>query len=220
MKEVVKIKSIEFMTHDVINLHLSKPANFVYLPGDGAELAINQDGWNDKFRPFTFTSLPEEDVLEFNIKSYTDHEGVTNKLATLKAGEELILDGPFETVRYKGEGVFIAGGTGITPFKALLKELHRDGKLGNNKLIFANKTSADIIWKNEFEAMLGKSFINVLSGEENPAYEHGYVTADLIKKVMTPSTEYFYLCGPSPMIKAVKAALLEMGIDASKIIRA
>jgi len=79
--------------------------------------------------------------------------------------------------------LFIAGGAGITPFYAILRQLAQQHKVGNNKLIFANKTRGDIIYKDQFEKLLGKNFINILSHEDVDGYEHGFVTAELIKEV-------------------------------------
>jgi ferredoxin-NADP reductase len=50
-------------------------------------------------------------------------------------------------IEYKGEGVFIAGGAGVTPFIAILRQLQAENKIANNKLIFTNKTANDIILK-------------------------------------------------------------------------
>jgi predicted ferric reductase len=106
---------------------------------------VNKPGWTNEKRPFTFTSLNSDDHLEFTIKSYTDHDGVTNQVAGLVAGDELILDEPWGAIAYKGAGYFIAGGAGITPFIAILRQLHKENKLAGNKLFFSNKTAADII---------------------------------------------------------------------------
>ena len=52
--------------------------------------------------------------------------------------------------QYKGKGVFIAGGAGVTPFISIFRDLKKQNKIGNNILIFSNKTEADIILKDEF----------------------------------------------------------------------
>jgi ferredoxin-NADP reductase len=54
----------------------------------------------------------------------------------LHAGDELILHDIWGAIHYKGEGTFIAGGAGVTPFIAIFRQLQKDGKIGNNKLIF------------------------------------------------------------------------------------
>ncbi|MNL78078.1 hypothetical protein D3C87_2043890 [compost metagenome] len=54
-------------------------------------MSIDREGWQDKKRPFTFTCLPDAETLEFTIKSYFDHNGVTNELWSLGAGDRLSL---------------------------------------------------------------------------------------------------------------------------------
>ena len=219
MKPIIKVISTEFLTHDVIHLVTEKPANFNYIPGQAVEIAINKTGWETKSRPFTLTSLPGDDNLEFIIKTYPSHNGVTNELLEIKSGDELVAGSIFGEIEYKGEGLFIAGGAGITPFIPILNELKKNKSIGNNKLIFANKTKADIILKDKFEELLGENFINVLSEEKLPGYEYGFVTADIIKKHMNDSIRYFYVCGPKPMMELIEKYLLELGVSYTKIIK-
>jgi predicted ferric reductase len=84
-------------------------------------------------RPFTFTSLNDNDYLEFIIKIYDSNDGVT-ELGKLKQGDELLIHDVWGAIEYKGEGVFIAGGAGVTPFIAILRQLQAENKIANNKL--------------------------------------------------------------------------------------
>jgi len=169
-EHIVKIKSIEHVTHDVLQIIIEKPTQFNFTPGQATEIAINKEGWQNEGRPFTFTSLPDDDHLEFTIKTYPERKGVTNELLTLKAGDELILRDIFGAIEYKGEGVFVAGGAGVTPFISIFRNLKFRNETGNNKLIFANKTKADIIHEKEFKDLLGDNFINILSHEKTNEY--------------------------------------------------
>src|SRR3989339_1754569 len=142
---IVKLKTLQHITHDVLKIVTEKPADYKFTPGQATEISINKDGWQTKKRPFTFTSIPVDDFLEFTIKTYPLHKGVTNQLLTLVENDELILHEVFGAISYKQEGVFIAGGAGVTPFISIFRYLDSVKKTGNNKLIFANKTKSDII---------------------------------------------------------------------------
>src|ERR1035437_1438822 len=122
-KHVVKIQSIEFITHNVLKIIMDRPPHYNFTPGQATDVTINKPGWKRKKNPFTFTSLPENEFLEFNIKTYPERKGVTNELLKLKAGDELILHEVFGAITYKGQGVFIAGGAGITPFVSIFRFL-------------------------------------------------------------------------------------------------
>jgi ferredoxin-NADP reductase len=215
----VKIKSIQLVTHDVLKIVTEKPAHFKFTPGQATEISINKEGWQNEKRPFTFTCLPYSDFLEFTIKTYPSHKGVTNEILKLKINDELILHDVFGAITYKGEGVFIAGGAGVTPFISIFRYLKSQREIGDNKLIFANKTKDDIILKEEFENTLGKNFINILSEEKAEGYAHGLITEDFLKTQIPGSASNFYICGPPPMMKAIENLLINLKIDKKQIIK-
>ena len=219
MAHIVKIISLKHITHDVLEIIAEKPADLQYRPGQAVDFAINQPNWENQWRSFTFTSHPTENKIVFNIKTYPSHKGVTNQLLSLHAGDEIIIGDVYGDIEYKGEGIFIAGGAGITPFIAILKDLEKQNLLANNKLIFANKTKSDIIQEESLHKLLGSHFINILSDEELTDYEHGYISAEIIKKYTDEHTKYFYLCGPPPMMNAVEKHLASLGISNTLIVK-
>ncbi len=219
MNYILKILSISKATPDVLHIVVEKPLDLTFLPGQAADISINKSPWEEELRPFTFTSLPTDDTLEFLIKTYPAHNGVTNELLKLSENDEFLLHGVFGDIQYEGEGIFIAGGAGITPFISIFKDLEGKGLVGNNKLIFANKTVEDIIDKEKFQNLLGKNFINVLSKESVEGYETGYITKEIISRCVDADGLYFYLCGPEPMMDAVEAQLTALGISNEFIVK-
>jgi ferredoxin-NADP reductase len=217
-EHLVKILGTENVTHNVKRFKLSKPADYIFKPGQATDIVINNPAWKEKRRPFTFTSLNDWPYLEFTIKIYTDHDGVTNQLGKLHAGDELILHDVFGAINYQGEGVFIAGGAGITPFIAILRQLQKDGKTGNNKLIFSNQTSKDIILKDEFEKILGDHFINTITTEKTAKYDHRKIDKDYLKEKIKDFSQYFYICGPDAMVADIQDSLKTLGAANDKII--
>ncbi len=219
MKHIVKIKSIEKVTRDVLRLVTEKPANYNFKPGQATDVSINKLSWTEKKKPFTFTCLPEDDYLEFTIKTYQSHKNVTNELLNLKANDELILNEVFGAISYQGEGVFIAGGAGVTPFISIFRDLDLKKEIGENKLIFANKKKSDIINEEEFKKMLGKNFINILSDEKIEGYPNGQITKEFINANIGGINKLFYLCGPPPMMAAIENQLAELHVDKKSIIK-
>ena len=216
-KQIVKILEAEFVTHNVRRFKLQKPSAVKFIPGQAADVSINKPKWVDEKRPFTFTGLTHWDHLEFTIKIYPDHHGVTEQLGLLKPGDELIIHDVFGTINYKGDGVFIAGGAGITPFIAIMRQLEDEKKIGNNMLLFSNRTKDDIILKAEFERMLGPRFINTLD-TPTPGFDNRKIDASYIKEKVKDLLQYFYLCGPDPMVEAIKNELMSLGVDEKKIV--
>lgn len=216
---IIKVKNVTNVTHDVLRIVTEKPPHFSFSPGQATEMAINKPGWQDKRNPFTFTSLPDDDHLEFTIKTYPQHNGVTNKLLQLKADDELAITEPVGTIGYKGEGVFIAGGAGVTPFISIFKHLKSKNKIGNNKLIYGNKTKNDIIDEIEFKKLLGENFISILSDEETDKYAHGYINEEFIKKTVKDLNTYFYVCGPPAMMDSIEKQLINLNVGKELIVK-
>jgi len=216
-KHPVKIKSIQHITHDVLEIVAEKPKHYNFTPGQATEVAINKDGWIDKKRPFTFTSLPDDDFLQFTIKTYPSHKDVTNELLKLKKDDELILHDVFGAISYKGEGIFIAGGAGVTPFISIFRYLQSKNEIGDNKLIFANKTKDDILLNQEFKNLLGDNFINILSDEKTDEYAYGQITESFLNANIDCIDQQFYICGPPPMMEAIQMQLSNLGISKESI---
>lgn len=218
-QHIVKIQSIEKVTHDVLKIVTEKPTKYVFTPGQATDISINKVGWHDIKKPFTFTCLPEDNFIEFTIKTYPSHQSVTNELLHLKINDELILNEVFGAINYKGEGVFIAGGAGVTPFISILRNLESKNEIGNNKLIFANKTKKDIILEAEFKVLLGANFINILSEEKVEGYANGRITKEFIQKNSGGTNKLFYICGPPPMMDAIEKQLADLNVAKKSIIK-
>lgn len=217
-EQIVRIISVERITHDVKRFRIGKPEGYTFIPGQATEVSVNLPELRNEKRPFSFTSLNREPYLEFTIKIYPSHNGVTKVLGTLMPGAELIIRDVWGAITYKGKGLFIAGGAGITPFISIFRDLHTRNELRGNTLIFANKTKADIILENELREMLGNAFVNVLSDEKNEDYLYGFVTKEILKSYITSPEMNIYLCGPPPMMDLLKQHLAEFNIKENSII--
>ena len=207
----VKILDIVYITHNVRRFRFEKPNGYHFNPGQATEISINKPGWKEERRPFTFTSLNEEPYLEFTIKIYSDHNGVTNELGKLVAGDELIIRDVWGAIEYKGEGYFIAGGAGVTPFIAILRHLYKENKLGNNILFFSNRTSKDIILEDEFNTMLGNNAVYTLTNEQNNNYFNARISEEFLKKHVQDFSKHFYVCGPNAMVQDISNILIKLG---------
>lgn len=215
---VVKILSIENVTHDVKRFQYEKPEGYHFVPGQATEVSINKIGWQEERRPFTFTGLNDQPYLEFTIKIYSDHPGVTNELNLLKPGDELIIRDVWGTIEYKGPGYFIAGGAGITPFISILRQLNKENELAGNKLFFSNKTEQDIILKDELTAMLGDDAVYVITNEPGKDHYHGYIDEAFLKKQVDDFNKSFYLCGPPGMVEAMQNTLTKLGAKPDTVV--
>ena len=91
MDFVVEIQDIFPVTHNVRCIRFHKPGEFHFVPGQATDVSINKPGWENEKRPFTFTCLADKPYLEFTIKIYSDHNGVTSEIGKLKKGDSLLI---------------------------------------------------------------------------------------------------------------------------------
>lgn len=216
-EHIVKIIKIEQVTHDVKRFQIEKPEGYSFVSGQATEVAINSRELLMERRPFTFTSINSDPYLEFTIKIYPSHNGITNELGKLKAGDELMIGDVWGAINYKGKGVFIAGGAGVTPFISIFRDLKSKNEIFGNKLLFANKSKSDIILETEFIELLGSSFINILSDEKIEGYHFGRIDETFLSANISDFSQNFYVCGPPPMMDAVLKQLANLGAAENSI---
>lgn len=217
MQTSVTILDTVPVTHNVRHYRVERPRGYSFTPGQATEVSIDREGWRDKKRPFTFTCLPDAETLEFTIKSYFDHNGVTNELWSLGAGDRLILRDVWGTIQYKGPGTFIAGGAGATPFIAILRQLNASGKIAGNRLIVSNRTEKDIILREEFEAMAGLEVLWTVTDDPKSSLLQERIDAGFIERHIKDLKQNFYLCGPDEMVKDLRGLLDAAGADVSNV---
>lgn len=214
----IRIQSIESLNHNVRRLITDKPEGYAFKPGQATLVAIDKDGLRDEKRPFTFTSLPSEAHLEFTIKIYPSHEGVTDAIDDLKEGDHLLIEDPWGAITFKGKGTFIAGGAGLTPMLAILKDQTEKKAEAVEGLIFSNKKREDLFLKDNLEVYTKGRLLLTFTEETVEGAEKGRVDKDFLKKHLQNFDQFFYVCGPPEMVDSVSADLKELGADPDKIV--
>lgn len=208
---IVKIIKLEEVTHDVKKIRTEKPAGYKFIPGQATDLSINLPELKNEKRPFSFTCLNSEPYLEFIIKIYKEHNGITSRIAKMNPGDEMIIGYPWGAIAYKGPGIFIAGGAGITPFISIFRQLYKDEETENNKLFFSNKTSKDIIISEELNKILKSNFINVITRENQSDFDGKRIDKNFLKENILDFNSNFYICGPDLFVSDIKGYLEELG---------
>ncbi len=216
MTYTLTLQDIAPVTRDTYQLTFNRPVGFEFEAGQATELTLQKDGWTDESRPFTMTSRPNDKHLEFVIKSYPDHDGVTEQIPTLEMTDQVKVADPFGAITDHGPGVFIAGGAGITPFISILRKQQEEGATGS-RLIFANKTDKDIILQEMWQSMAGLETTFVVSDQDDTAHVKGRLDKATLSQMVDDKDQPFYICGPSGMVDDVRSALKEMGVPEGRI---
>lgn len=210
-EHIVKILEANFITHDVKRFLIEKPKGYTFIPGQATDVAINKEGWQEKKRPMTFTGLNKWEHLELMVKIYPTHNGVTKELGKANAGDELIIHDVFGAIKYNGPGVFLAAGSGITPFVAILRELAKNKQIGSNKLIYSNRTSEDVIIGQELTDMLKDNFVSVYTRENVVGFLDKHIGRDFIIQNIQDFSKPFYICGPDKFVADMVKILVDLG---------
>jgi len=210
----VKILEKKYLNHNVIRFFIEKPYGYSHKPGQAIELSINKPGYELAIAPFTITNLNSDPYLELIIKINPEVNSLTYGLSVLEVGETLQITEPWDSYQYKGPGVFIAAGTGITPFLPILTELEAKDKtlLKEHTLLYGNRTQADILFRRKLRMVFGKNCIHILSRSKSPNFIYGRINMDVLKQSIKDFQQQFYICGPRLFEKDISKQLIAIGV--------
>jgi NAD(P)H-flavin reductase len=197
-----------------------------YEPGMFAMVFHRDADGKEMGRAFSFASMPEDETLEFAISMI--HGRFTHYLDTAQLGDAYYITGPYGQFKMdakEGDKVlYLAGGTGLAPFLSMFRHLSSKGIRQDMALIYSVKHPDDIIVKEELEGYndsLGLRTIVTVTREENAEGwngEKGHIDSAMISRhIADIKDRTCYLCGPLAFVKAVKAALIELGVDPKEI---
>jgi ferredoxin-NADP reductase len=203
-----KIKAIDWLAHNVIQLEVPKPTEFEFNVGDAVEIKVN----NQEPGPFTITNLPGEGRLEFVIRVYAEHHGKTEALSRLKPGDEISFTEPFNTFQPQKRAVFLAGGTGITPFISIMRYMQKQDTLTDCFLFFSNKTRKDLFLEEELTDMLGDHFQNIIANDKDDPDYYGNIDEAWLKAHIDDLSRPVLVCGPPAFNEAMEKALKSIGV--------
>ena len=172
--------------------------------------------------PFSMSCLPNGNNIRLSIKGVGDF---TRKIPGLSPGVSVLIDGPhgvFTAGSCKAsKALLIAGGIGITPIRSLAEEMSLKGR--DVVLIYANRNRASIVFEKELADLVNSSsgrlkVIHVISDEPGWPGEKGRLDKEKISRRVPDFKEReAFLCGPPPMMKAVRSTLFSIGVPKNQI---
>lgn len=176
-------------------------------------------------RPYSISSSPKE-ALEgsytLTIKRVPGGILSNYMLDEAKEGDKMELSGPlgefvYLPIRDAKTVIGCAGGSGITPFHAFAKAIAEGDEDFELILLYGSRTEKDILFKDEFDEIQKQTdkvkVIHVLSDEQKPGYEHGFVDADLIRKYAPEHDYSIFMCGPAGMYAFLDKELKKLNLE-------
>lgn len=232
------VKDIREESHDSKSVEFEVPAELkeelAFVQGQYLTLRATVNG-EELRRPYSVCVTPLMDEWRVCIKkdkmgrfsSYVNDElKVGDKIGVMRKAMGRFY-APIEPEKSKSY-VMIAGGSGITPIKSNIRTILAQEPNADIVLFYANKTRRDIIFREFFNDLKNQhmerfQLFHVLS-DEKPEIEmfEGMMTKEKTKELVSKLTnpmevDYFFICGPGPMMDGGKEALIELGVDEKKI---
>lgn len=200
---------------------------FSFEPGQFLTIAVTIDGKAVK-RSYSIASSPCcRGWCEITVKGAPGGVVSAYLHEQVAVGDLLGAAGPYGRFTFRGETpsvVMIAGGVGITPMMSSIRFLTDQSWTGEIFLIYACASLDKVIFRDEID-YLGRRHPNlhsviVLSDEPSPSWtgERGRIGAELLARVVPdlPSRR-IHVCGPPPMMEAVKAVLSGLHVPVEQI---
>lgn len=218
-------------TADVKTFRLAPVAGedlpFSFEPGQFLTIAAAIDGKTVK-RSYSIASSPCcRGWCEITVKRAPGGAVSAHLHERIAVGDRVSVAGPYGRFTFRGETpsvVMIAGGVGITPMMSSIRYLTDQSWSGDIHLVYACASLDKVIFRDEIDYLSSRHpnlhSVVVLSDEPSPSWtgERGRVGAELLARVVPdlPSRR-IHVCGPPPMMDAVKAALATLGVPAEAI---
>ena len=188
-----------------------------------------EDGYQAQ-RSYSIASAPEDGDLVLTVERLEDGEVSGYLTDELRPGDELELRGPiggyfvWEASLLGGPLLLIAGGSGVVPFRAMLRHHQATGSDVPVRLLYSARTIDDVIYRDELARLALQDGIDISSVLTRawPEDWQGYrrrIDRAMLDEVSWPSTEHplVFICGPTAFVESAAEALVELGHEPDHI---
>ncbi len=181
-------------------------------------------------RPYSITSSPGRGYWDITVRRVADGFVSSYLLDEVKAGDSFESTGPsgsffHEPLMDTGDLVFLAGGSGITPFASMIREAAEKGTEVKMRLIYGSRDPADTIFADELKELEGRLpglEVDYVISEPPADWRglRGFLDLEMISRLVgTVKGKTFYICGPAQMYALCEDALLALGVARRRIRR-
>lgn len=212
--EVLEVRPASETTF-IFNLALEHRISF--LPGQYVNISVPGTGHT---RPYSFSSAPGAEAASFLIRNLPD--GVMSRYLAERAvrGDTVQLTGPIGAFYLRPVVrplLFLAGGTGLAPFLSMLEELVGRGTEQSVRMYYAVTRDDDLVELPRLEALGQRfptfSFETIVADSSSSHPRRGFVTDHVTVDDFRLGDVDVYLCGPPPMVEAVRNHMAKLGIS-------
>ncbi|WP_026872243.1 benzoate 1,2-dioxygenase electron transfer component BenC [Inquilinus limosus] len=212
-----RLVSVDRLSDTTIAFSLEGTDGFGFLPGQYVNVQVPG---TDQRRAYSFSSAPGSDRLSFLVRDIPG--GLMSGFLRDRAEPGMAIgfsgpEGSFYLREVRRPLLFLAGGTGLAPFLSMLGRLAEAGTGGHPvHLVYGVTNDADLVAVDRLEAFAaripGFTFATCVAAADSAHPRKGYVTHHIEAGRLNGGEVDIYLCGPPPMVDAVRGWLGEQGI--------
>ena len=170
-------------------------------------------------RSYSFSSKPGNRLTSFVVRNVPNSKMSEFLSATAQAGDKMTFAGPFGSFYLRPVTrpvLMLAGGTGIAPFMSMLQVLEEKGSEHPVRLVFGVTNDFDLVAIEKLNELQDKfswfEYRTVVANPESAHERKGYVTGHIENDWLNNGDVDIYLCGPVPMVEAVRGWLDADGV--------
>jgi len=199
----------------------------LFRAGQYINLFVEADGVKTS-RPYSISSAPGKPYYDITVKRKAG--GFVSPYLLDRVGEGDVLEstGPcggfyHEPLRDGSDLVFLAGGSGITPFMSMMREAAGKESPLDIRLLYGSREADDIIFREELSRLAAENEnldVDLVISEPGEEWGGlcGFIDADMISSVLGPVEDRtFYICGPAEMYPFCEGALSSLGVPALRV---
>jgi ferredoxin-NADP reductase len=225
---VATVLEVAAETPKAANLVLDLPLWRGHRPGQHVDVRLTADDGYQAQRSYSIASAPHEDRLVLTVERLDDGEVSPYLVDELRAGDPLELRGPIGGYfvwdePLGGPLLWVAGGSGIVPFRAMWRHRQAVGSTVPVRLLVSARSQPLLIYAEELQKVASDGVaVSVTLTREQPEGWQGHrgrIGADLLAEVAWRPDErpLVYVCGPTAFVETAADALVGLGHDPRRI---
>jgi ferredoxin-NADP reductase len=209
-------------------LHLERWSG--HRPGQHVDIRLTAEDGYQAERAYSIASAPEDAHVAITVERLEDGEVSPYLVDEVEVGDSFEVRGPIGGyfVWEAGQGgplLLVAGGSGVVPFRSMLRHRVAAGSDAPARLVYSSRTLADVIFSEELDSLAGRrdgfELVQTLTREAPPSWSGrtGRVDDALLREVAWPpdAGQTAFVCGPTRFVESVAGTLLLRGHDPHRI---
>ena len=229
--QIATVRAIRAETPTVSSFTLELPAWRPHRAGQHYDVRLTAGDGYQAQRSYSIASPPSrEGEVDLTIERIADGEVSPYFHDVVEVGDRVEVRGPIGGyfVWEPGLGgplLLIAGGSGVVPLMAILRERAANGARPSTALLYSSRTFDEVIYREELDALAKRDrelhLLNTLTREQ-PAGWTGY-TRRIDRPMLSDAVgaagkqPLVYICGPTLLVEAAANGLVELGVPASQV---